>query len=120
MDGDASSRPTRDRGRASDDVLIAERLDGRRSRLTTARLVSPRQYGYINTQRLCRIELHTAEPTTIHAAHPVSRVALRGPLIRAHPRERVWEEERHRSVPPWLLRPLYRLTISFGVRLGRS
>jgi DMSO/TMAO reductase YedYZ molybdopterin-dependent catalytic subunit len=107
----------------ADDVLIAERLDGRPldgDHGAPARLVSPRQYGYISTKHLCRIELHSGEPSGIHAAHPFSRVALHGPLIRAHPRARVWEEERHRYIPPRLLRPLYRLTIPFGVRLGRS
>jgi DMSO/TMAO reductase YedYZ molybdopterin-dependent catalytic subunit len=106
----------------ADDVLIAERLDGRpldADHGAPARLVSPRQYGYISTKHLCRIQLHPGEPAGIQAAHPVSRVALHGPLIRAHPRARVWEEERHRYLPPRLLRPLYRLTIPFGVRLGR-
>src|SRR5829696_5383117 len=49
----------------ADDVLIADRLDG--APLTgdhgaPARLVSPRQYGYMNTKHLCRIELRTSEP----------------------------------------------------------
>ena len=106
----------------ADDVLIAERLDGRPldgDHGAPARLVSPRQYGYISTKHLCRIHLHTGEPSGIHAAHPVSRVVLHGPLIMPHPRARVWEEERHPYVPPRLLRPLYRLTIPFGVSLGR-
>ena len=105
----------------ADDVLIAEQLDGRPldpDHGAPARLVSPRQYGYISTKHLCRIELHNGAPSGIHAAHPVSRVALRG-LIMPHPRARVWEEERHPHVPPRLLRPLYRLTVPFGVRLGR-
>jgi len=106
----------------ADDVLIAERLDGRplaSDHGAPARLVSPRQYGYISTKHLCRIQLHTGQPTGIHAAHPVSRVVLHGPLIMPHPRARVWEEERHPHVPPRLLRPLYRLTIPLGVFLGR-
>ena len=106
----------------ADDVLIAEQLDGRpldSDHGAPARLVSPRQYGYISTKHLCRIQLHTGAPSGIHAAHPVSRVVLRGPLIMPHPRARVWEEERHPYLPPRLLRPLYRLTIPFGVLLGR-
>jgi DMSO/TMAO reductase YedYZ molybdopterin-dependent catalytic subunit len=106
----------------AEDVLIAEHLDGRpldADHGAPARLVSPSQYGYVSTKHLCRIELHTAEPRAIHAAHPVSRVVLHGPLIKRHPRARVWEEERHPFVPARLLRPLYRLTIRFGVRLGR-
>ena len=50
----------------ADDVLIAERLDGRpldADHGAPARLVSPRQYGYISTKHLCRIELHSGEPT---------------------------------------------------------
>jgi DMSO/TMAO reductase YedYZ molybdopterin-dependent catalytic subunit len=107
----------------ADDVLIAERLDGRPldgDHGAPARLVSPRQYGYISTKHLCRIELHSGAPHGIHAAHPLSRVMLRGPLVKPHPRARVWEEERHPYVRPRLLRPLYRLTVPFGVRLGRS
>jgi DMSO/TMAO reductase YedYZ molybdopterin-dependent catalytic subunit len=107
----------------ADDVLIAERLDGwplDGDHGAPARLVSPRQYGYISTKHLCRIELHSGVPSGIRAAHPLSRVMLRGPLVKPHPRARVWKEERHPYVPPRLLRPLYRLTIPFGVRLGRS
>ena len=71
-----------------DDVLIAEHLDGRpldRDHGAPVRLVSPSQYGFISTKHLCRIELHSGEPTGIHAAHPVSRVVLHGPFIKAHP-----------------------------------
>jgi DMSO/TMAO reductase YedYZ molybdopterin-dependent catalytic subunit len=106
----------------ADDVLIAERLDGRPldpDHGAPARLVSPRQYGYISTKHLCRIKLHSGEPTQTHAAHPVSRLVLNGPFIKAHPRARVWEEERHAYMPARLLRPLYRLTIPFGVLLAR-
>lgn len=87
----------------ADGVLIAERLDG--SPLTSdhgapARLVSPTQYGYISTKHLCRIVVHTAEPP--------GRSGLSDLLIRAHPRARVWGEERHRFLPTWLVRPAYR------------
>ena len=105
----------------ADDVLIAERLDGRPldgDHGAPARLVSPRQYGYISTKHLCRIELRTSKPTAVRAAHPISQIALRGPLVKPHPRARVWEEERHPSLPARLLRPLYRLTVPLGVYLG--
>ena len=49
----------------ADDVLIADRLDG--APLTgdhgaPVRLVSSKQYGYMNTKHLCRLVLHTASP----------------------------------------------------------
>ncbi|MHA6617793.1 molybdopterin-dependent oxidoreductase [Pseudonocardia sp. DLS-67] len=65
-----------------------------------ARLVSPRQYGYFNVKHLSRIEVLTAAPTR-----------TKGPLIRSHPRGRVWEEERHGLAPAWLVRPFYRASI---------
>ena len=103
-----------------DDVLIAERLDGRpldADHGAPVRLVSPRQYGYISTKHLCSIEVRTSEPSGIHAAHPISSVLLRGPLIKRHPRARVWEEERHPSLPARWLRPIYRLVIRPGIAL---
>jgi DMSO/TMAO reductase YedYZ molybdopterin-dependent catalytic subunit len=105
----------------ADDVLIAERLDGRPldpDHGAPARLVSPSQYGYVSTKHLCRIELRTAEPAEIRAAHPFSQVVLRGPFVKPHPRARVWEEERHPYLPARLLRPFYRLTVPVGVFLG--
>ena len=91
----------------AEDVLIADRLDGRPldgDHGAPARLVSPSQYGFVSTKHLCRIELHTAEPTEADASP-----ALR--LLAQHPRARVWEEERHRYLPAWSLRPVYRLLI---------
>lgn len=88
----------------ADDVLIAQRLDGRPldgDHGAPARLVSPRQYGYVNTKHLCRIELHTSEPQ-----HTTSSRVLR--LLGRHPRARVWEEERHRHLPAWAVRHVYR------------
>jgi DMSO/TMAO reductase YedYZ molybdopterin-dependent catalytic subunit len=90
--------------------------------------VSPRQYGFVSTKRLCRIELHTAEPKeNVGAASPLAQMGLRSGLIRRHPRARVWEEERHPSLPAWLLRPVYRLLIppiaflsARGSRRGRA
>src|SRR5215207_1615017 len=61
------------------DVLIADRLDG--EPLTgdhgaPARLVSPRQYGYMNTKHLVRIELHTREPARARHSSRVRAVML--------------------------------------------
>jgi DMSO/TMAO reductase YedYZ molybdopterin-dependent catalytic subunit len=96
-----------------DDVLIAEQLDGRPldgDHGAPARLVSPRQYGYVNVKHLCQIELHSGEPTEeLGAPTPLARLTLRGPLIMRHPRARVWKEERHPYLPAWSLRGLYRL-----------
>ncbi len=91
----------------SEDVLLAEHLDGRPldgDHGAPARLVSPNQYGFISTKHLCRIELHTAEPTRVYASP-----ALR--LLAPHSRARVWKEERHRYLPAWSLRHVYRLLI---------
>ena len=55
----------------AEDVLIAERLDGHPldgDHGAPARLVSPSQYGFVSTKHLCRIELHTAEPS--ENSHP--------------------------------------------------
>jgi DMSO/TMAO reductase YedYZ molybdopterin-dependent catalytic subunit len=92
----------------ADDVLIAENLDGRPldgDHGAPARVVSPRQYGYVSTKHLCRIEVHTAEPR--------SQESLLGRLLfRSHPRGRVWDEERHGFLPPWVVRPVYRALIA--------
>jgi DMSO/TMAO reductase YedYZ molybdopterin-dependent catalytic subunit len=104
------------------DVLIAERLDGRpldAEHGAPARLVSPRQYGYLNTKHLCRIELHTAAPSPDYGVSRLSRVGLRLLWFRHHPRARVWEEERHRHLPPKLVRPLYRPLIAPIMILSR-
>jgi DMSO/TMAO reductase YedYZ molybdopterin-dependent catalytic subunit len=96
----------------ADDVLIAEHLDGRpldSDHGAPVRLVSPSQYGYVNTKHLCRIEVHTAEPKGIHGSS-IRNVPLR--LLAPHPRARVWEEERHHHVPSWALRLAYRATIA--------
>jgi DMSO/TMAO reductase YedYZ molybdopterin-dependent catalytic subunit len=94
-------------GDALGDVLIAEHLDGRPldgDHGAPARLLSPSQYGYINTKHLCRIEVHTAEPQNVYRSP-----ALR--LLAPHPRARVWEEERHRYLPAWSVRHVYRSLI---------
>ena len=89
------------------DLLIAERLDGRPldgNHGAPARLVRPHQYGFVSTNHLCRIELRTAEPTGAYAS-PAMR------LLKPHPQARVWEEERHRYLPARSVRPIYRLLI---------
>jgi DMSO/TMAO reductase YedYZ molybdopterin-dependent catalytic subunit len=88
-----------------DDVLIAEHLEGRpldSDHGAPARLVSPSQYGFISTKHLCLVEVRSAPP---------SKTFGRTPLIQAHPRARVWEEERHPHFPAWSLRHVYRLLI---------
>lgn len=92
----------------AEDVLIAEGLDGHpldSDHGAPARLVSPKQYGYINTKHLCRIDLHTSEPKGINKS--VMR------LLSPHPRARVWAEERHRYLPGWSLRRIYRASLAF-------
>jgi DMSO/TMAO reductase YedYZ molybdopterin-dependent catalytic subunit len=97
----------------ADDVLIADRLDGQpldSDHGAPVRLVSPRQYGFINTKHLCSIELHTSEPPEDYHPSPLIQIGLRA-LIRPHQRARVWEEERHRHLPAWSVRPVYRALI---------
>jgi DMSO/TMAO reductase YedYZ molybdopterin-dependent catalytic subunit len=102
-----------------DDVLLAEHLNG--SPLdgdhgAPLRLVSPAQYGFINTKHLCRIELLTAEPATcIGTASPEAKIGLRLFGYKRFVRARVWEQERHRFLPPRLVRELSRLLIP-GIR----
>jgi DMSO/TMAO reductase YedYZ molybdopterin-dependent catalytic subunit len=91
----------------AEDVLLAEHLDGRPldgDHGAPVRLVSPRQYGFVSTKHLCRIELHAGEPADLYPT-PVDR------LLAAHPRARVWQEERHLRVPGRALRLPYRLLI---------
>jgi DMSO/TMAO reductase YedYZ molybdopterin-dependent catalytic subunit len=96
------------------DVLIAERLDGRplsSDHGAPVRLVSPSQYGFVSTKHLCAIELHDGEPTERYEGTPrLSRTFLRSSFS-PHPRARVWEEERHRHLPAWAVRPVYRALI---------
>ncbi|MFD3592032.1 molybdopterin-dependent oxidoreductase [Nocardia sp. NPDC058640] len=83
-----------------EDVLIADRLDG--EPLTSdhgapVRLVSPSQYGFVNTKHLCRIDFHTSAPPDPDRFSPLA----------AHARARVWNEERHRYLPGRVVRPIY-------------
>jgi DMSO/TMAO reductase YedYZ molybdopterin-dependent catalytic subunit len=96
----------------ADDVLIAQHLDGRPldpDHGAPARLVSPQQYGFISTKHLCRIELHPVEPRVRYHPSPLVHLGLQ--LVKPHRRARVWHEERHRYIPPWALRPVYRRII---------
>lgn len=90
------------------DVLLADRLA--EARLNGAhgapvRLVSPRQYGYKSVKHLFCIELHTRERADGHE-QGVSNFLLQ--LVKGHPRARVAEEERHRYLPAWAIRRIYR------------
>ncbi|MBV9535177.1 MAG: molybdopterin-dependent oxidoreductase [Solirubrobacterales bacterium] len=77
-----------------DDVLLAEHLNGRPldgDHGAPLRLVSPGEYGFINTKHLCRIELLTAEPATCIGSRQ-HRGAHRPPAVRLqalHPRARL-------------------------------
>ncbi|MET8520475.1 molybdopterin-dependent oxidoreductase [Nocardioides sp. NPDC004968] len=89
----------------ADDVLLADRLGGRPlddDHGSPLRLVNPAQYGYANIKHVCRIDVLAGAPT---AGSP----ALVDRLLQSHPRARVWEEERHGTLPGWLIRPIYRL-----------
>ena len=102
-----------------DDVLLAEQLDGRPldgDHGAPLRLVSPGQYGFINTKHLRRIELLTAEPPTcVGTASAAAHVGLRLFGYRRFVRARVQEEERHRFLPPRLVQEISRLLIP-GIR----
>lgn len=96
----------------AEDVLIADHLDGLpldSDHGAPARLVSPSQYGFVSVKHLCRIELHTDRPSERY--HPSRIVQMGLELVKPDRRARVWEEERHRYLPTWLVRPLYRLLI---------
>ncbi|MFH8347761.1 molybdopterin-dependent oxidoreductase [Streptomyces sp. NPDC018045] len=88
----------------ADDVLVADRLDGRpidSDHGAPVRLVSPSQYGFVSTKHLCRIAFHTSPPPDPDRWSPIA----------AHHRARVWQEERHRHLPGRAVRPLYRTLI---------
>jgi DMSO/TMAO reductase YedYZ molybdopterin-dependent catalytic subunit len=98
------------------DVLLADHLGGEplsADHGAPLRLVSPAQYGYISTKHLCRIDVHTSPP-----GGPRSFVL--DVLLHSHPRARVWEEERHGSVPGRVIRPLYRIVGTLMLRRTRS
>lgn len=96
----------------TENVLLADRLDGQpltAEHGAPLRLVSPHQYGFISTKNLCRIELYDSEPPGFY--HPTKSVQRALRAVRPHRRARVWHEERHRYLPSWLVRRLYRLLI---------
>jgi DMSO/TMAO reductase YedYZ molybdopterin-dependent catalytic subunit len=96
----------------AEDVLIAERLDGRPldgEHGAPVRLVSPSQYGFVSVKHLCRIEIHASAPAESYGdLSPLVQLTLRGPF-KPHTRARVWEEERHRYLSNSLVRRIYRL-----------
>lgn len=95
------------------DVLVADRLDGQpltAEHGAPLRLVSPDQYGFVSTKHLRRIELYPSEPVAFY--HPTRSVQRALLAVRPHPRARVWREERHRYVPSWLVRRIYRSLVS--------
>ena len=101
----------------NDDVLLADHLDGEpldSDHGAPLRLVSPAQYGYMSTKHLCRIDLHTAAPT----GGPRSIVL--DVLLHSHPRARVWEEERHGTLPGRVVRPLYQAVAMVMLRRSRQ
>ena len=96
-----------------EDVLLADRLDGQpltAEHGAPVRLVSPDQYGFVSTKHLCRVELYRSEPAAFYHSGRRSQRALR--LVRPHRRARVWREERHRYLPSWLVRRVYRLLVA--------
>ena len=99
-----------------DDVLLAEHLDGRPlggPHGAPLRLVSPRQYGFISTKHLCRIELLTAEPAIgMGSASTEAHLGLRLLGYKRFIRARVWQQERHRFLPPRMVREVSRLLIT--------
>lgn len=105
-----------------DDVLIADRLDGRPldgDHGAPVRLLSPLQYGFISTKHLCRIDVHTSEPRLRYHPRLWTEIGLR--LVRPHRRARVWEEERHRYLPAWAVRDIYwRLVAPIKARSSRG
>lgn len=95
------------------DVILADQLNGRPldgDHGAPVRLVSPSQYGYVSTKHLCRIEVHATEPTQRYHPSPLVQVGLN--VVKPHRRAGVWREERHRYLPGWLVRPLYRHAVS--------
>lgn len=96
-----------------DDVLLADRLDGDPlggDHGAPIRLVSPKQYGFISTKHLCGIDVHTSEPHVRYHPSLLTELGLR--VVWPHRRARVWEEERHRFLPAWAVRRIYRQLVT--------
>jgi DMSO/TMAO reductase YedYZ molybdopterin-dependent catalytic subunit len=84
-----------------DDVLVADRLEGRPLGPVHGapfRLVAPAHYAYKSVKHLAALTIHTGVPRTSGGSMQ-------------HPRGRVEQEERHGRVPGRLLRWPYRLLI---------
>lgn len=91
------------------DVSLADHLGGTvldSDHGAPIRLLSPKQYAYKSVKHLCCIELHTREPADDYR-EGVRRRLLRW-LVTPHPRAHVAEEERHRYLPAWMVRGVYR------------
>ena len=98
------------------DVLLADHLDGAplgNEHGAPLRVVSPAQYGYKSTKHLCRIDVHTAAPIGVR------RSFVLDVLLHAHPRARVWKEERHGTLPGRVVRPFYRAIANVMLRRSR-
>lgn len=96
----------------ADDVLIADTLNGApipAEHGGPIRLVSASQYGYLSVKHLRRIEFHVGEPSHAHRRRTVGTMFLQA--LGMHPRARVALEERHRHLPAWSVRAIYRNVI---------
>ena len=83
----------------AEDVILATHLDGEPlddRHGAPLRLVSPSQYGYKSVKHLVCVDLRSEHP---------------GPVSKQHLRARVAAEERHPTLPSWLVRGPYRLLI---------
>lgn len=105
----------------ADDVLIADRLNGAPldgDHGAPVRLVSPKQYGFMSTKHLSRVEVYTTAPKLRYHRSPLIQFGLE--LVKPHPRARVWHEERHALLPAPVVRPIYRLLIGPLKRLSHA
>lgn len=101
-------------------ALLADRLGGvplTREHGALLRLVSPKQYGYMNVKHIDRIELCVGEPPSREHDGLLHNFFLR--LVKPHPRARVELEERHRYLPSGMVRPIYRMLIPPFMWLAR-
>jgi DMSO/TMAO reductase YedYZ molybdopterin-dependent catalytic subunit len=95
-----------------EDVLLADQLGGTAldsDHGAPVRLLSPKQYGYKSAKHLCCIELHTRGPEDGYRTGVRRRFLKR--LVTPHPRARVAKEERHRFLPAWVVRGIYRTVL---------
>ncbi|MEM7412314.1 MAG: molybdopterin-dependent oxidoreductase [Myxococcota bacterium] len=102
QDGYSASLPLEDL--LADDVLLADRLDGRPLDMAHGaplRLVAPAHYGFKNAKHLRGIEFW----------RDARKYKFPGPRLMDHPRGRVAEQERAGGLPNWLARFLYRRLI---------